>query len=81
MSATPKNTSHANLVPDATATRPSNPTRIVVVPFERYEVSLRLTEDDRVVEVVEVKVRKDFLTPEQRIAATAYQDVDEFYRE
>lgn len=63
-----------------TSTYPAT-SRQVVVPFGSYDVVIRVTEDGRLLGIDEIRVRKDFLSHEQRIASSGCFDVDEFYRE
>jgi len=55
--------------------------KLVVIPFGRYEIVARLTEDDKLIDIVELRIKKDFLSPEQRVSSSGYLDVDEFYQE
>jgi hypothetical protein len=55
--------------------------KLVAVPYENYEIVLWLSEDDRFLGVAELRIKKDFLSLEQRVANTGVFDVDEFYRE
>ena len=51
------------------------------VPFDKYEIWVRLTEDGKFVDIAEVRINRDFLSPTQRVGKSGYFDVDEFYRE
>jgi len=55
--------------------------KLVAVPYENFEIVVRLSEDNRFLGVAELRIKKDFLSPEQRVANTGVFDVDEFYRE
>jgi hypothetical protein len=55
------------------------PSRIVRVPFDRFEVTLRLGPANEFLEVLEVATRRDFLSTEQRIRSTGYHDVADLY--
>ena len=55
--------------------------RLVVVPYGKYEVVVCLTADNRFVGIAELRVSRDFLTPEQRVSSSGYHDVEEFYRD
>lgn len=52
-----------------------------VVELDQYEVVLALTEDDRVLGVIEVRVKKDFRSVKQKIASTGYIDLEQFVKE
>jgi SepF-like predicted cell division protein (DUF552 family) len=54
--------------------------RVMVVELDQYEVVIALTEDDKVVGVVEVRVKKDFRNIQQRIGSTGYIDVNQFVK-
>ncbi len=53
----------------------------VIIPFGKYEIVARLTEDNRLIDIVELRIKQDFLSPEQRVSTSGYLDVDEFYQE
>lgn len=56
----------------------------VVYPFDRYEITLELTPDGRLLRILEVSVNKEFLDHIQRlgvIRSTGYFDTDEYYYE
>ena len=55
--------------------------KIVTYPFGKYEIKIELTEDDRFVSILEVKISKDFLSEEQKRVRTGVHDVDDLYRE
>jgi hypothetical protein len=55
--------------------------RIAHVPFGKYEIWVWLTEDGKFVDIAEVRINRDFLSPTQRIEKSGNFDVDEFYRE
>ena len=73
--------SYEILTKHSTGSTPGERQKLVVVPHGRFEVCLCLTEDDRFVCVTEIRVKKDFLTTDQRIANTGYLDVEEFYQD
>ena len=52
-----------------------------IVPYDRYEIVVRLTRSGRFLGIAELRVKKDFLSPGQRVANSGYLDVDEFYQE
>jgi len=55
--------------------------KIIDCPFDRYLVTIKLTPDNEFVEIVEVKVNKDFLSYKQKMPPKGFHDVEEFYRE
>lgn len=62
---------------------PVNPQlhKLVVIPFGNCEVVVCLTQDDRFVSICELRIKRDFLSPEQRVANSGYLDVEKFYQE
>jgi hypothetical protein len=59
----------------------NTPTRRIVCHLDQYEVVLAVTEDDRVVGVVEVREKKDFRNGRQKIASTGHFDIEQFINE
>ena len=55
--------------------------RTIVFGFEQYEVVLAVTEDNRVLAVVEVRQKKDFRNAKQKAISTRYFDMDRFVTE
>ena len=52
---------------------------MIVCPLGQYEVVVRLSEDNRFVDVVEVRINKDFRSLSQRIASTGHHNAEQFY--
>jgi hypothetical protein len=57
------------------------PNRTITLGFDQYEVVLAVTEDNRVLEVVEVREKKDFRNIKQKIASTSYVGMERFAAE
>lgn len=55
--------------------------KIITYPFDKYQVKIKLTQDNEFVEIIEIKINKEFLSYKQKISSLGYHDVDEFYRE
>jgi len=55
--------------------------KLVVVPYHNFEVIVCLTEDNRFLGITELRIKKDFLSPDQKVANSGVFDVDEFYQE
>jgi hypothetical protein len=55
--------------------------KIVVYPFDKYRIKIKLTPTDEFVEIMEVEINKDFLSHKQRLGVQSYLDADEYYRE
>ena len=47
----------------------------------KYEFVIRLTKDNKFISVDSIKVNKDFLSLEKRIANTHYLDVEKYYED
>ena len=74
--------SYEQLISQATGShdRPED-CKIVVYPFGKYQIKLKLTQANEFVEIVEVGINKDFLSYRQRMASPSSSDVNEYYRE
>jgi len=55
--------------------------RTMTFELDQYEVVLAVTEDNRVLGVVEVRLKKDFRNIQQRVGSTGYIDVENFVKE
>lgn len=55
--------------------------KIIVYPFDRYQIKIKVTPSNEFIGIVEVGINKDFLSHEQKIASSGGHDVDEFYCE
>jgi hypothetical protein len=55
--------------------------RTMTLGFDQYEIVLAVTEDNRVLSVVEVRQKKDFRNAKQRASSTGYFDMDRFATE
>jgi len=55
--------------------------KIIVYPFDKYEITVKLSPNNEFIEILEVKVNKDFLTYKQKVISKGFHDVDNFYRE
>ena len=55
--------------------------KIVKYPFGKYEIKLKLTSDNKFLDILEIKINKDFLSFKQKISRKGFHDVDEFYPE
>lgn len=52
---------------------------MITVPFDRYEVVLRLGPHREFLEIVEVRVSKDFRSVQQKVESVDYHDVSDLY--
>lgn len=55
--------------------------KIIMYPLGIYEIKVKLTSSDKFVEVIEVKVNKDFLSHKQKIARKGFLDVEKYYQD
>ncbi|MBL7135471.1 MAG: hypothetical protein ISS81_02620 [Candidatus Marinimicrobia bacterium] len=55
--------------------------KIILYPFDKYQIKIKLTPSNEFIGIIEVKVNKGFLSYKQKISTKGYHDVDEFYRE
>jgi hypothetical protein len=59
----------------------SNDYKTIIYPFDKYQIKIKLTQDNKFIGITEIKINKDFLSHKQKIASLGFHDVDEFYRE
>lgn len=52
---------------------------LIVCPLGQYEVVIRLSEKNSFLDVVEVRINKDFRSLSQRIASTGHHNAEQFY--
>jgi hypothetical protein len=55
--------------------------KIIVYPFDKYEIKVKLTLANEFIGISEVEINKEFLSHKQKITPQGYHDVDEFYNE
>ena len=58
-----------------------NDHKIIVYPFDKYQIKVKLTPANEFIGIIEVKINKEFLSHKQKITRQGFHDVDEFYRE
>jgi len=54
-------------------------TKTVSIPFDKYEVVVKLNESNKFIGIEEIKINKDFLSFSQKTSKIGYLDVSEFY--
>jgi hypothetical protein len=57
------------------------PYKTIVYPFDKYEITVKLSQNNEFLGIVEIKVNKDFLSFKEKTTPKGYHDVDEFYKE
>lgn len=55
--------------------------RIIIYPFDKYEIAVKVTPSNEFLGIEEVKVNKSYLSHKQRITGMGYHEVEEYYRE
>ena len=55
--------------------------KIIVYPFDKYQIKIKLTPTNEFIGIMEVKINKKFLSHKQKMISKGYHDVAEFYRE
>jgi len=55
--------------------------KTIIYPFDKYQITIKVTPNNEFIGITEVKINKDFLSYKQKIARKGYHDVDEYYRE
>ena len=55
--------------------------KIISYPFDKYQIKIKLSSSNEFIEIVEVKINKEFLSHKQKIISRGFHDVDEFYPE
>jgi hypothetical protein len=68
-----------NVMPTETVLRQT--ARRVRLPFGQYEVTVLVADDGQLIAIDEIRIRKDFLSPEQVLRSSRVVDVDRFYQE
>jgi hypothetical protein len=52
---------------------------LVMVPFDKYEVVLRLGPQREFLEIIAIRVGKDFRSVQQKVESADYHDVTDLY--
>lgn len=55
--------------------------KIIDYPFGKYQIKIKLTLNNEFVDILEVKINKEFLSHKQKITPQGFHDVDKFYKE
>jgi len=56
-------------------------TRTIVYPFERFNITVKVSPSNEFVGITEVEINKEFMSYKQKIAQQGYHDVEQFYKE
>lgn len=57
------------------------PNKIQVCPFDQYEITVKLTNTNEFIGIIEVKMNKEFLSYKQKIESQGHIDLNEEYPE
>lgn len=77
-----ENFSYAEISKQGTGSREEHVDyKIIVYPFDKFLISVKLTPDGRFIGIVQVQVNKEFLSYQQKTTPKGFHDVDELYRE
>ena len=77
----PKDYDYDNLKKEGTGGPGEPDYKVLVYPFDKYEIKITLTPTNEFVGITEVKINKDFLSHKEKMTSRGVHDVDEFYRE
>ena len=55
--------------------------KTVVYPFDRYEITVKLTIDNKFVGIEQVALNRDFLSHKQKVSSVGSHEVEEYYRD
>lgn len=55
--------------------------KIITYPFDKYQIKVKLTPSNEFIDIVEIKINKEFLSNKQKIISKSCIDVSKFYRE
>lgn len=58
-----------------------SPLKKLCLSYDKYEIDLAVTDDDRVVGVIEIRHKQDFRSMQQKLASSEYLDVEKYYAE
>ncbi len=53
----------------------------IVYPFDKYEIKVSLSPDNKFIGITGIKINKDFLSYKQKISRKGFHDVEDFYPE
>jgi len=76
-----KESTYENLKNEGTGREESEEYIEKVYPFDKYEITVRLSPTNEFIGIVEVKVNKDFLSYKQKSTSKGSHDVEKYYRE
>ena len=54
---------------------------IIKYPFGKYELTLKLSSNNEFLDILEIKINKDFAASNREAQPKGFHDVDEFYPE
>jgi len=55
--------------------------RTIIYPFERFNITVKVSPSNEFVGITEVEINKDFMSYKQKSTQQGYHDVEQFYKE
>ena len=55
--------------------------KYITYRFDRYDIKIKLTPDNKFVSVEEVTVNREFLSNKEKASIKKYHEVDEYYKD
>ena len=55
--------------------------KFINYPFDKYEIKIKLSDDNKFLGIIEIKINKEFLSHKQKTISKGFHDVDDFYQE
>ena len=53
--------------------------KIIICSIDKYLIEIKLTPDDKFIEIASIKINKDFLSFKQKGEISDFHDVEKFY--
>jgi hypothetical protein len=54
--------------------------KIIAYPFDQYLLTIKLTPDNKFIEVLEIKINKDFLSHKQKMSSLNSIDIESYLK-
>ena len=55
--------------------------KTIVYPFDKYEITVKVSAANEFIGITEVKLNKQFLNFQQKMSASTARDVEEYYQD
>ena len=73
--------SYDDVTARSTGSLPSPQWKTIIYPFDKYEITVVLTQNDEFIGISEVSLKQEFVSYKQKTTPQGYHDVADFYRE